>query len=310
MPKRSSTARGREFGDGLRKAIANAGFTSRALAEILGWDEAKLSDLINGKGGSSQVELGVLLGICRVSPAERDHLLSLFPVAHVRDWLQHHGPDGFDPLRTFVENLATAETLVSWQLHRLPILLQTPAYIRAEIAASLKVPADEFEARVKARLEMHQELRRRSLKCAFYIHEAALRLPVGGHDAHAEQVHHLLRMAVRSNVVIRVLPTAIGAHVGMVGPFTQLTSEKYEPLVCVELENSALFVEDKGAVQGYEAAVRSLGQISLGEDESKALIAALGEELSAEGPASQVVSRRRSSSGSRCSEARSDAGRG
>lgn len=59
MPKRFSTARGREFGDALRKAIASAGFTSRALAEILGWDEAKLSDLINGKGGTSVVELGV-----------------------------------------------------------------------------------------------------------------------------------------------------------------------------------------------------------------------------------------------------------
>lgn len=290
MPKRSSTARGREFGNGLRKVIANAGFTSRALAEILGWDEAKLSDLINGKGGTNLVELGVLLGICRVSPAERDHLLSLFPVAHIRDWLQHHGPGEFDPLRTFAENLATAETLISWQLHRLPILLQTPAYMRAEIAASGKVPAGELEARVKARLEMQQELRRRSLKCVFYIHEAALRLPVSGRDAHVEQVHHLLRMAVRSNIVIRVVPTALGAHVGMSGSFTQLTSEKYEPLVRVELENSTLFVEDKAAVQGYETVVRSLGQISLDEEESKTLIAALGEELSAEGPAPQVAS--------------------
>jgi hypothetical protein len=290
MPKRSSTARGREFGNGLRKAIANAGFTSRALAEILGWDEAKLSDLINGKGGTSLVELGVLLGICRVSPAERDHLLSLFPVAHIRDWLQHHGPDQFDPLRTFVENLATAETLINWELHRLPILLQTLAYMHAEIAASAKVSAGELEARVKARLQMQQELRRRGLKCIFYIHEVALRLPVGGRDAHVEQVHHLLRMAVRSNIIIRVVPAAIGAHVGSGGSFTQLTSEKYEPLVCVELENSTLFIEDKGAVQGYETVARSLDQISLDEEESKTLIAALGEELSVEGPAPQVAS--------------------
>ncbi|GGU39874.1 Scr1 family TA system antitoxin-like transcriptional regulator [Lentzea flava] len=290
MPKRSSTARGREFGDGLRKAIAKAGFTSRALAEILGWDEAKLSDLINGKGGTSLVELGVLLGICRVSPAERDHLLSLFPVAHIRDWLQHHGPDGFDPQRTFVENLTTAETLVSWELHKLPILLRTQAYVRAELAASGRVPAGELEASVKARLEMQQELRRRSLKCVFYIHEVALRLPVGGHDAHVEQVHHVLRMAVRLNIVIRVVPTALGAHVGMSGSFTQLTSEKYEPLVCVNLENSTLFVEDKAAVQGYETVVRTLDQISLGEEESKALIVALGEELSGEGPAPQMAS--------------------
>jgi hypothetical protein len=279
MPKRSSTAQGREFGNGLRKAIASAGFTSRALAEALGWDEAKLSNLVNGKGGTSIVELAVLLGTCGVSPAERDHLLSLFPVANVRDWLQHHGAGEFDPLRTFVENLATARTLIGWELHRLPILLQTPAYMRAAIAASPEVSAGELDACVKARLEMQQQLRRQSLKCVFYIHEVALRLPVGGRDAHIEQVHHLLRMAVRSNIVIRVVPAAIGAHVGMGGSFTQLTSATYEPLVRVELENSTLFVEDKDVVQGYETVVRSLGQISLEEEESKALIATLGEEL-------------------------------
>jgi hypothetical protein len=91
MPKRFSTVRGREFGGGLREAIAAAGFSSRALAERVDWDEAKLSGLVNGKGGVSDVELGVLLGLCGVSPVERDHLLSLFSVAHVKSWLQEHG---------------------------------------------------------------------------------------------------------------------------------------------------------------------------------------------------------------------------
>ncbi len=78
MPKRFSTVRGREFGDGPRTAIAAAGFSSRALAERVDWDEAKLSGLVNGKGGISDVELGVLLGLCGLNPVERDHLLSLF----------------------------------------------------------------------------------------------------------------------------------------------------------------------------------------------------------------------------------------
>lgn len=59
--------------------------------------------------------------------------------------------------------------------------------------------------------------------------------------------------------------------------------------MCVELENSTLFVEDKGAVQGYETVVRSLGQISFEGEESKALIAALVEELSAKGSPPQVA---------------------
>lgn len=81
---------------------------------------------------------------------------------------------------------------------------------------------------------MQQQLRHRELTCASYIHELALGLPVGGGDAHRERVHHLPRMAVRPQVTIRIVPTAIGAHVEMDRPFTRLTFEKYEPLVCVE----------------------------------------------------------------------------
>ncbi|HEX8867369.1 MAG TPA: hypothetical protein VF821_17050 [Lentzea sp.] len=63
MPKLSSTVRGRELGNALRTAIANTDFSSSlALAERLDWDPSKLSVLLNGKGGVSAVELGVLLG--------------------------------------------------------------------------------------------------------------------------------------------------------------------------------------------------------------------------------------------------------
>lgn len=280
MPKRFSTVRGREFGGGLRTAITAAGFNSRALAERLDWDEAKLSGLVNGKGGASEVELGVLLGLCGVSPVERDHLLSLFPVSHVRSWLQEHGTCPPVHHRTLAENVAAAKTLVSWRGLALPELLQTSAYMRAAIMASPNVPGGEVEARVTARLELQEQLRRRRLTCTFYIHEVALSLPVGGRDAHQEQVHHLLRMAVRPNVDIRIVPTAIGAHAGMDRPFTRLTFDKYEPVVCVECETSTAFIEDETSIEAYGEIVRALDESSLDTEESKALIASLGKAQS------------------------------
>lgn len=285
MPKRFSTVRGREFGDGLRTVIAAAGFSSRALAERVDWDEAKLSGLVNGKGGASDVELGVLLGLCGVSPVERDHLLSLFPVAHVKSWLQEHGTCPPVYHRTFAENLAAAKTLISWRGLALPELLQTPAYMRAAIMASPTVPKAEVQARVQARLKMQEQLRRSGLTCTFYIHELALRLPVGGGDAHQEQLHNLLRMAVRANVDIRIVPAAIGAHVGMDRPFTRLTFDKYEPVVCVECETSTAFIEGEISIEAYGEVVRALGESSLDAVESKALIAGLGEAQSPLGEA-------------------------
>lgn len=105
---------------------------------------------------------------------------------------------------------------------------------------------------------------------------------------HTEQVHHLLRISVRSNITIRILPTAAGAHAGMRGPFTQLLFAKYEPLVYLLNENSALFIEEKAEVKGYDAIVRSLDQNSLDAEQSKAVITRLGEALSASGCANDA----------------------
>ncbi|MET8763539.1 DUF5753 domain-containing protein [Lentzea sp. NPDC004782] len=261
-------------------AIARTDFSSsQALAERLDWDPAKLSDLLNGKGGTSAVELGLLLGICGVGPAECAHLLSLLPVAHVKSWLQVHGTRPPVHHRTLVESIAAAKTLISWRGLALPELLQTPAYMRAAMSASPNIPQDEVEARVEARLKMQEHLRRRGLICTFYIHEVALSLPVGGSDVRREQLHHLLRRAVRPNIVIRIMPAKIGAHAGMDMPFTRLTFEKYEPVVCVECENSTAFIEDEASLDGYATTVRALSESSLDSEESKALIARLGEAL-------------------------------
>ncbi|MDT7784914.1 MAG: hypothetical protein QOF58_3333, partial [Pseudonocardiales bacterium] len=35
---------GREFGNGVRAAVEKTGLTQRRLAELLGWQEAKISD--------------------------------------------------------------------------------------------------------------------------------------------------------------------------------------------------------------------------------------------------------------------------
>ncbi|MFS8102670.1 DUF5753 domain-containing protein [Lentzea alba] len=139
------------------------------------------------------------------------------------------------------------------------------------------MPRDEVEARVGARLKMQEQLRRSQLTCTFYLHELALSLPVGGPDVRREQLHHLLRRAVRSNIVIRIMPTKIGAHVGMDMPFTRLTFAKYEPVVCVECENSTAFIEDEVSLDGYATTVRALSESSLDSEESRALIARLGE---------------------------------
>jgi len=271
MPKRFSTARGREFGDGLRAAIADAGLSGRAAAERVGWHEAKISDLVNGKGGATETELALLLGACRTPPAECRHLLALFPDTSIKGWWQQHGMRSPIRNRTFVEHMAVAKNLVSWHPHLVPDALQTAAYAREVLRASATTPVDETEARVTARLEMQKQLRRR-LSCTFLIHEFALRLRVGSAETQAGQLRHLLQMATRPHVTIRILPADAGAHAGLSGPFTQLSFPTYEPLVWVEGENFSLIIEEKAATNCYETIIGSLDRTCWGVDESKAVI--------------------------------------
>ena len=132
MPKRFSTARGREFGDGVRAAIAGTGLTSRQICEKIGWDPGKLSDLLHGKGGCSEVDLAILLSFCHIAPGERDHLMAILGESSQRIWWQRYLYSKTFTLRTFLLCLATP-----------------------------KFPRDEVEDRVSRRLAMQEIFRQR-----------------------------------------------------------------------------------------------------------------------------------------------------
>ncbi|GHH32092.1 helix-turn-helix domain-containing protein [Lentzea cavernae] len=264
----------------MRAAIKVSGMPARRVAELVGWQEAKLSDFLNGKIGCTETELALLLGVCRTPVEERDHLLSLRPAMHVKGWWQKHGSHPPVRLRTLVENVEAAKTLTTWHPHGLPVYLQSADYTRAAIAACPNMPDEETDLSLNAGRELQELLSCMGLQCTFYIHEQALHLPVGGQEAHVGQVHHLLLTTVRTNVTIRILPTAVGAHAGLSGPFTRLTFPAHEPLVFVELENSTLVEEDKDSVEGYLQVVRALDRFSLNAEQSKVMLLQLAERLS------------------------------
>lgn len=268
MPKRFSTARGREFGDGVRSALSATGMSARLICEKIDWDPGKLSDLVNGKGGSSEVDLAVLLGFCRTPPEEREHLLKIFRETDTKDWWQQHG--GHQPIlpRTWFEHLKKAKDFVSWNPLLVHGLLQQPDYARAVISAGANAPADEIEQRVAARMAM-QEVFRQRLKSTFYIHEQVLMLPVGGSDVLKDQLHHLLRMWVRPYITIRLVPSAVGAHPGFGGAFDLMTFDRFEPTVFWDTENSTLIVEAPASVKSHVQVLTSLDRIALDAEESR-----------------------------------------
>ncbi|MPZ80287.1 MAG: hypothetical protein GEV28_07780 [Actinophytocola sp.] len=96
--------------------------------------------------------------------------------------------------------------------------------------------------------------------------------PVGGQDILRGQLKHVLDLVERENVEVRVLPTGIGYHEALIGPFTVLDFAKAQSVAYVELVNGAVYVQDQDQVNGYNRTVDRLREVALSPQESAEVI--------------------------------------
>lgn len=275
MPKRTSSVAGRAFGDAIRSVIQRTGMTQRHLAELLDWEEAKVSDLVKGKGGVTEVELAQLLGLCRVEAAETRRLLSLFNESREKGYLQFVEDSASMPMRTLMEQERHATKIVSWSLILIPGLLQIATYVRAVSDSAMpRREQHDHEEMIRVKLE-RQAIFHRSREFVFYIHENALRLPVCAPEVMKEQLLHILAMTMRPYITVRVVPIAVGAHAGVEGSFVRLSFEKFEPVIFLENARTSLFLEDKGSLAYCGEVLKGIDQVALDVDQSRELIASL-----------------------------------
>jgi hypothetical protein len=139
-------------------------------------------------------------------------------------------------------------------------------------------PADQAEALVAYRTQRQEVLSGRP-EFTFYMQEQALRLPVGDEDVMSRQLHHLLRMSVRPNITLRLIPTTIGCHPGITGDFSLLQFEKtVGNIVFLESVGVKVILEDRFTVERYERIAASLARLALSEEASRELITTIIDE--------------------------------
>ncbi|WP_436501101.1 helix-turn-helix domain-containing protein [Actinokineospora sp. HUAS TT18] len=279
MDGRNATARSRELGDELKKARLRQGLTGRELGHLIGWNESKVSRVESGKVSCSDVDAAIYLAFCRVTPKELDRIVGLCSGDEDGTWVRPHGEKLPDQLRTLVLHETTASAIYSLELNRIPGLLQTEDYAREIIGGPGLLPEPGIEPRVKARMERQIILRRATPPdLTFYIHEQALRLPVGGAQVMHEQMLHLLFVSSRPFCSIQIIPTAAGAHAGLAGPFRLMQYTDHQPLICVETENRSVFMESQADIATYWLVLGNLAQVALSVKESRSVLASLASE--------------------------------
>ena len=268
-----STVRSREVGYALRMAMERANFSGKRLADQLGWSESRMSRVLTGRLETTEVEVSAVLALVGVTGERREQLLRMTREQDALGWLPS------EQSRALGEHQRKALRISDFHAAFIPYLLQTEEYARSIVSRMVNVPFDSIEEQVSARIaDQVMFTRDRSPHCVFYIHELALHLPIGGYAVMSEQLHHLLRMSVRSYVKIRIIPASVGAHAALAGACTMMEFADFEPVVYLDEEVGGRFLEEPEEIAAYQRVFAGLSAIALDETDSKDVIAVLAEE--------------------------------
>jgi transcriptional regulator with XRE-family HTH domain len=281
MIDRQPTVRARELGLTLARAAQAKGLSNNELARRLAWSDSRISRLFSGKRNVNNADLAAILAICGVKPPKREELLELGRHALERGWWQDYGNRLPPEIITLSNYEDAALAITTFQTVVVPGLLQTPDYMRALIQRSQTVPNAEIEMWIDVR-DRRQWIfdRQYPARFLFFLDEYALSRTGPGPDVMSDQVHHLLRMAVRPNVAIRIIPDQVGFHATH-KPFHLMSFNELHPVVFVETDTSALFLEKPATIAAYRRIEAYLATVALDERQSREWLANLATELGA-----------------------------
>ncbi|AJC58459.1 DNA-binding protein [Streptomyces sp. 769] len=162
----------------------------------------------------------------------------------------------------------------------MPGLLQTGAYARAITVAANPFAPDEFiEEKVQGRLERAKILKEGPADGYWPIlHEAVLRMPVGGPAVMAEQLEHIARLMRERKILLQVVPFAAGPCPFMGRMVTLMEFEDAPPTAYTEGVRSGTLLDDPATVKRVAGEYDLLRAAALAPKESLALIESAAEE--------------------------------
>lgn len=277
MPKQKPKPQARGLAEGLRVARRDSKLAMVEVAEKLGWSQSTLSRIETGKRNASPEEVAALLAVFQVTGDRRDVLIEMARDIGRSSWLETRYAKVPEQAKTLAQHESEATRLVYVGAILVPGLLQTPSYARA-VMLSMNVTATDIEARVNLRLERQKILdRRRPPALVAFIDEAALRRHMGGSRAMADQLRHLVTMATRPTIELRVIPFDVGGHAGISGAYFLVEFADASPVVHLEHRRSGVFLHQPTDVDPYVEATATLNAIALDPMQSVRMVEGIAD---------------------------------
>jgi transcriptional regulator with XRE-family HTH domain len=220
-------ARRRLVGAALRRYREAIGYDLADAARVLACDRSKMSRIESGERGIRAAELQALLREYGVSASAQEALAALSRPLEGRGWWQEPGVVVADGMKDFAAIEALASSILVYEAHRVPDLLQTADYARALITAAGVADREDARDRMLAAVLARQRAVLRDAdpdgrpRITVVIAEAALLNVVGGLRVARTQLDSLARASSGSeHLTIHVLPLTRGTQAAAAGSMT------------------------------------------------------------------------------------------
>ena len=223
-----------------------------------------------------------MLGLYQVHHQRRDALIQVAREVRQRGWWSNYA-DVSDGMPAYASLEVAAGSILTYMALVLPALFQTEAYAGAVLRAILPDLLPEgIQRRVQLRMDRQSILQQADPpRVSVVLDEALLRRPVGSREIMRRQLGRLVAAASSPTVTLQVLPTDLGAHAGLDGPFTIVRySEPAEAdFVVLDSVMRELYLEDPDELDRYIRVFDRLRAAALGPDDSVGFIRELMVKL-------------------------------
>jgi transcriptional regulator with XRE-family HTH domain len=280
---RNPTGRQLRFGTELRKLRERAGLNATEAGQLMGIKQAQVSNMEAGRVGVSPERVRALACHYDCSDQPLIHALSEMTTSRPRGWWEEYRELLTRPLLDLAELEHHAQSLRDSTTARIPGLLQTREYaleIFRQAVTELSPP--DIEHRLSFRIKRQAILFREDDPTPYtaIIHEAALRMKVGGSAVARQQLQHLLDMSDREHITLRAITFDVGAYPGSGqsihyarGPVPQLDT------VYLDQAHGLAFLDAEGQLHKYRTLFDRIEAVALPPEKTRDLIHNMMREL-------------------------------
>ncbi|WP_410659543.1 DUF5753 domain-containing protein [Amycolatopsis sp. lyj-112] len=244
------------------------------IAGELGWNPAKTSRMVSGHITAAGLDVARFLVAAEAIPEEIDRVSAVADLSPRAYSVQFHPPGLPDMLPTLSYLGASASTIIAYEPHRLPHLIQTAGYTATMLRDNNLLAKKTVRNGAAARQERQTILSRPTGPVTTaYINETVLSQALPGRVA-AEQRLHFHTLVRHPRCHLRILPA--DAYVTAMPGFTLFQDDHGHDVVTVYTPTAMLVLDAPDHLAPYRQTIARLAAGALPETDSAARLLAPG----------------------------------